>query len=69
MPARLPISRFEGTPMLPPRLTSAALLFLFAVSGLPGPKAGQGALPFAPTWESLAQHRTPQWYADAKFGI
>jgi alpha-L-fucosidase len=25
--------------------------------------------PFQPDWASLQQHRTPQWYADAKFGI
>ncbi len=24
---------------------------------------------FAPTWESLAQYETPEWYRDAKFGI
>jgi alpha-L-fucosidase len=24
---------------------------------------------FAPTWESLEQYRTPDWYRDAKFGI
>lgn len=25
--------------------------------------------PFAPTWESLRAHRTPDWYVDAKFGV
>jgi alpha-L-fucosidase len=25
--------------------------------------------PFAPTWESLAQYRVPEWFRDAKFGI
>jgi alpha-L-fucosidase len=29
--------------------------------------AGQGR--FAPTWDSLAQYRCPEWYRDAKFGI
>jgi alpha-L-fucosidase len=24
---------------------------------------------FAPTWESLQQYKTPEWYRDAKFGI
>ncbi len=24
---------------------------------------------FEPTWESLEQYRTPDWYRDAKFGI
>ena len=25
--------------------------------------------PFRPDWASLQSHKTPQWYADAKFGI
>jgi alpha-L-fucosidase len=25
--------------------------------------------PFKPTWESLKQYKTPEWFADAKFGI
>ncbi|MBC7784914.1 MAG: alpha-L-fucosidase, partial [Burkholderiales bacterium] len=25
--------------------------------------------PFQPTWESLEQYRTPEWFRDAKFGI
>ncbi len=25
--------------------------------------------PFAPTWESLKQYQTPEWFRDAKFGI
>ena len=29
--------------------------------------AGTG--PFQPTWESLLQYETPEWYRDAKFGI
>ena len=24
---------------------------------------------YEPTWESLAQHQTPDWFRDAKFGI
>ncbi|TAK98062.1 MAG: alpha-L-fucosidase, partial [Verrucomicrobia bacterium] len=24
---------------------------------------------FAPTWESLKQYETPEWFRDAKFGI
>ncbi len=27
------------------------------------------ATPFAPTWDSLAQYRSPAWFSDAKFGI
>src|SRR5437762_6852937 len=40
-----------------------------------GPREGAGerfptaAGPFAPTWESLAQYRFPDWFRDAKFGI
>jgi alpha-L-fucosidase len=29
--------------------------------------AGSG--PYQPTWESLVQYETPEWYQDAKFGI
>ena len=25
--------------------------------------------PYKPTWESLGQHRCPEWYDDAKFGV
>src|ERR1700690_4346233 len=25
--------------------------------------------PFQPTWESLKQYKTPDWFRDAKFGI
>ena len=25
--------------------------------------------PFKPTWESLQQYKTPEWYRDAKFGM
>src|SRR3954470_11474236 len=25
--------------------------------------------PFAPSWESLKQYKTPDWFRDAKFGI
>jgi alpha-L-fucosidase len=27
------------------------------------------AAPFQPTWDSLANYRTPEWFRDAKFGI
>jgi len=34
------------------------------------PKSQGGAETFyEPTWESLSQHRTPEWFRDAKFGI
>lgn len=25
--------------------------------------------PFSPTWESLANYKTPEWFRDAKFGM
>lgn len=40
---------------------------------LPGLVAGRNwsppAGPFQPTWESLAQYQTPDWFRDAKFGL
>jgi alpha-L-fucosidase len=40
---------------------------------LPGLVAGRSwsplAGPFQPTWESLAQYQTPDWFRDAKFGL
>ena len=36
-----------------------------AEAALPGAATG----PFLPTWESLAQYQTPDWFRDAKFGI
>jgi len=32
-------------------------------------RAGTRADTFAPTWESLAQYQTPEWFRDAKFGM
>ena len=56
------ISRKRGFPM---RVISIFTLLLFcATLGL----AGDG-VDFDPTWESLSQHPTPQWFSDAKFGI
>ncbi|WP_201982376.1 alpha-L-fucosidase [Hymenobacter rubidus] len=38
------------------------------VTGYAGrPPAAAG--PFQPSWESLAQYQTPEWFRDAKFGI
>jgi len=43
---------------------------------LPGVVAGRhwsplapAASPFQPTWNSLAQYQTPEWFRDAKFGL
>ncbi len=38
---------------------------------LQGPKAQAGPAngPFLPTWDSLANYQTPNWFRDAKFGI
>ena len=30
---------------------------------------GNAAGPFQPTWDSLANYQTPEWFRDAKFGI
>jgi alpha-L-fucosidase len=43
-------------------LARLAALAALAAAPLPAQDA-------APTWESLAAHRTPQWFEDAKFGI
>jgi alpha-L-fucosidase len=46
-----------------------------AAAGLWRPRAAGAHLvaaapgPFEPTWSSLAQYRTPDWFRDAKFGI
>jgi alpha-L-fucosidase len=57
---------------------SAGMLALHARRGAAAPQflspIGSKAEPiatgqFQPTWESLEQYRTPEWYRDAKFGI
>jgi alpha-L-fucosidase len=43
-----------------------------SLDGVPmvGPIAGlAGDGPYQPTWDSLQQYETPEWYQDAKFGI
>jgi alpha-L-fucosidase len=47
--------------------TAAASLWLPRCAG--APDRGWHADPFEPTWSSLAQYRTPDWFRDAKFGI
>jgi len=37
--------------------------------GLRGEAAPAADGPFLPTWDSLAQYQTPDWFRDAKFGI
>jgi len=43
------------------------------LSGMPGISSGMEEKmitgPFKPTWGSLTQYKTPEWYRDAKFGI
>jgi alpha-L-fucosidase len=34
-----------------------------------GSRRGSRLVDFEPTWESLAQFRTPEWFRDAKFGM
>jgi len=55
-------------------LQKAALgVSAWAASALPSPfrLAAKAGLPvkYEPTWESLSQYTTPDWYRDAKFGI
>lgn len=43
-----------------------------SLDGVPmeGPISGlSGTGPYKPTWDSLLQYETPEWYQDAKFGI
>ena len=56
-------------------LFSLACLWSLCVAAQPYPvpvseehepmKGGQ----YQPTWESLSNHQTPEWFRDAKFGI
>ncbi|WP_324679035.1 alpha-L-fucosidase [Hymenobacter sp. GOD-10R] len=39
------------------------------VAGLNWSPLAPAASPFQPTWDSLAQYQTPEWYRDAKFGL
>ena len=41
----------------------------FASSGAPDSGVLSRADTFAPTWDSLAQYQTPEWFRDAKFGM
>lgn len=41
---------------------------LFTMTNLTGCME-QAKKVYEPTWESLASHKTPQWFSDAKFGI
>ena len=47
--------------------TAAALAL--GTSGRRRALAAPAAGPFQPTWDSLAQYQTPEWFRDAKFGI
>ncbi len=46
---------------------SALILTASLALGAISPVADGGE--YEPTWESLAQHPTPDWFRDAKFGI
>jgi len=39
------------------------------VAGLNWSPLAPASSPFQPTWDSLAQYQTPDWYRDAKFGL
>ncbi len=48
------------------------IFLALAIQGIPGLQATEQPTPddqYSPTWESLEQHDTPQWFRDAKFGI
>ena len=49
-------------------LSSLALSAMNAVAQQPA-TAPVASGPFQPSWESLAQYQTPEWFTDAKFGI
>ena len=54
------------------KTSAVAGLASFAAPGWlqrPGEAAARAEGPFLPTWESLEQYRTPDWFRDAKFGI
>ena len=61
----MPSSRRE---FLQTGAAAMAGLWLPKLSG-PTPFFRQRAVDFQPTWESLAQYQTPDWFRDAKFGI
>ena len=50
---------------LPPLMIACA--FAACAIGAEPPPIADG--PFKPTWESLAQWKTPEWFRDAKFGV
>ena len=57
---------------LPRTLTAAALAALAVLAltfGSPQAVAQSASGPYQPTTESLRQHRVPQWFEDATFGI
>ena len=45
----------------------AVVLSTMVVTGCPGPEPDVGQ--YEPNWESLARHKAPQWFHDAKLGI
>ena len=65
------LSTLLALPLLLCGVGSFAQAPLPPVPAVPGPTEpiviAKG--PFAPTYESLAQYRTPEWFRDAKFGI
>ena len=53
-------------------IATAAVIFITALVGCRSDNAIKGKktpIAYKPTWESLKQHPTPEWFEDAKFGI
>ena len=52
------------------RLTTAmSLLFTVIIGAAPGEEQNAPLPKYEPTWESLDQHQTPEWFMDAKLGL
>jgi len=48
---------------------AAACLLLAGMNGLRAADYAVATGPFEPTWQSLTNYQTPEWFRDAKFGI
>ena len=44
-------------------------IWIAACSAQDAPAAGHASHKYQPTWESIRQHKVPQWFDDAKLGI
>ena len=44
-------------------------IWIGACSAQEAPAAGHASHKYQPTWESIRQHKVPQWFDEAKLGI